>query len=316
MKQLFSLTGLKRTGKGLQSSLCFGNLDVHGITPVKPVSGGDATNKAGRLVFKGQSAAGAVKIYEAASGKHASFIDCISAMPSLSGLFPATLSRQGNFLVAEWVIGKNEGRRAPLPSPAILADLLARIHKTPGTSVPVSGFDYWHDLIRPRFLRAADFLGKARAGENIVSAVDAAWSRTPVLMHPDVTPINLVQDLQGRWRIIDNELLTVGGLPLLDICNAARSLPAAQRQELFDLYLSKTGTTLYAEEVSVLEAAWLARNAGAAFIGGDVGLPFSLFEKYEQGESILPFKIVNVRPNDSGHTSARMVSPLSQARSI
>jgi aminoglycoside phosphotransferase (APT) family kinase protein len=260
------------------------------LRPVRPVRHGSVLNKTGRLVLRGELDGRKVKIYEAANEHHARFIEALCAQKDLQGCFPATRSVHGRFLVADWV----ENRANSSANPAALAALLQRIHRTPLADLPTVGFDYWHDLVKPRFVRAAELLGIARLAAEVIGRVSDAWNRSPhYLMHPDLTPANTTLT-DDQWQVIDNELLTIGGLPLFDVCNAAYPLRGQAAQDFASAYLAGGAVPIKAEDESVLIDAWLARILGSQFVAGNVALAAQTIRAYESRQNILPVDLPTI----------------------
>jgi hypothetical protein len=258
------------------------------LRPVKSVQRGSALNKAGRLVLCGEWQGKPIKLYEAAGLEHAHFIQSVCTHNLLAECFPHVQALHGRFLQVEWVESKD--KRAP--SPDVLANLLHRVHNVPVAAFSNVGFDYWHDHLRSRFVRAAHLFGIEGLAQHITAKVDTHWSNSrQFLMHPDLTPSNVVLDAQGNWKVIDNELLTVGGLPFLDLCNAAYGAGSAAGQLVAELYLAQTRQRLTPQQVSVLNAAWFARVIGSSFVGGELDAIQDLVNRYQGGESILPIQL-------------------------
>jgi hypothetical protein len=255
------------------------------LRPVAPGRHISALNKTGRLVLYGEDDGQAVKIYEAANAEHARFIQTVCAHRHLTALFPPVLAVQDRFLIAAWT--ENLANSAP-PAEA-LARLLRNIHQTPVTELPPTGFDYWHDLIKPRFLRIAELLGINNLAKEVVALVGIACDRSPrCLMHPDITPSNVVLTRSGEWQAIDNELLTIGGLPLLDLCNAANPLRSDAARKLVATYLAEAKAHVPQEDLRALNAAWFARRLGAEFVAGNFDVAHHILHSYREGRDILP----------------------------
>jgi hypothetical protein len=260
-------------------------IELSKLRPVKPNQGGSVLNKAGRLVMYGEGSGRRFKIYEAAKPTHAHFIHLVSNHEKLSMHFPAVRAISGRFLLVDWV--ENTAKSSP-PLDA-LASLTQALHRLPAAELPAAEFDYWHDYIKPRFVRAAEFLGRAGLAKLIVAEVTKAWEDSPrYVMHPDVTPRNLVRAASGRWQIVDNELLGIGGIPLLDLCNTAYALGTALGPAYVASYLSTANIRVSKKEVGPLNAAWLSRRVGAEFVGGNILSAQRLFDMYEAGETVLP----------------------------
>jgi hypothetical protein len=259
------------------------------LRPVTPVKDGKALNKAGRLVLCGEWQGKPVKLYEAANVEHARFIQSVCAHRLLAGCFPRVQALHGRFVRVDWI----DNRARSAPPAAVLADLLRRVHSVPVVDLSSAGFDYWHEHIRPRFVRAAQLLGIDSLAERVIAQVDIPWTTSPpFLMHPDLTPSNVVLDAQGNWEVIDNELLTVGGLPLFDICNAAYGAGAKGGQMVAEQYFAhQAGWEVTNQDLTVLNAAWLARAVGASFVGGQLSAAKTLVERYRSGQNILPIQL-------------------------
>jgi hypothetical protein len=279
--------------EALRHRLTFGrepSVTVKGIRlskprPVKANQGGSVLNKAGRLVMYGESNGRRIKIYEAANPTHAHFIHLVSRHEKLSMHFPTVRAISGRFLLVDWV----ENTATSSPPLDALASLTETLHHTPTAQLPAPEFDYWHDHIKPRFVRAAEFLNRAGLAKLIVAEVTKAWEQSPrQVMHPDVTPRNLVRAASGRWQIIDNELLGIGGIPLLDLCNTAYALGTALGLTYLTSYLKTSNIRLSQDELSTINTAWLTRRVGAEFVAGNILSAQRLFDRYEAGETILP----------------------------
>ena len=229
-----------------------------------------------------------IKLYEAAGVEHARFIQSVCAHSVLADCFPRVQVLHGCFLQVDWV-----ERKAKIePPPDVLANLLRRMHSVPVEELPSPGFDYWHHHLRPRFVRAAQLFGIGSLAARINAEVDAHWSNSrQCLMHPDLTPSNVVLNAQGSWQVIDNELLTVGGLPFLDLCNAAHGTGSRAGQLVAELYLAQTGWSPTLQQIRALNAAWFARVLGSSFVGGKLDAAQNLVKRYRGGENILPIQL-------------------------
>lgn len=255
--------------------------DLH---PVKAVRGGSALNKAGRLVLSADSPRGRVKIYEAANADHATFLRAATGAAELSDLFPAILELRGRAVVAEWV---TEG--STKPSVEDLAALQMRLHEARIDALPSCAFDYWNDYIWPRFSRASEMLGITDVASEVYERVTPVWNASRTLSHPDITVANVIGTTHRTWCVIDNELFSIGGLRLLDVCNTAYSL-GSQADAYARAYSARSGMTLAENEQRVLNAAWLARRAGSSFVKGDLNAAMRLARRYRT-QSILPFAV-------------------------
>jgi phosphotransferase family enzyme len=273
-------------------------LNFVNLRPVRPVRHGSALNKTGRLVLCGELDGRKVKIYEAANEQHARFIGAVCAREDLRDCFPAMRGVLGRFLIVDWV----ENRASSSTPPAALATLLQRVHQTPVAELPIVGFDYWHDLVKPRFVRAAELLGILTLAESVIRRVSDAWGQSnQFLMHPDLTPANTVLS-ENRWQIVDNELLTIGGLPLLDLCNAVYPLRREAGQQFATTYLAGSTLQIEPDDKSTLNAGWFARIIGSQFAAGNVSAATQTINRYKLGKNILP---VDLRVSTSG---ARLLS--------
>lgn len=220
-------------------------------------------NKAGRGAFTGSYKGYQCKAYEAFSSSHAGFIVSLSELEP--DIFPNVIEARGNWVIADWQRGRSAGRS----SVEGLGRLLASIHQVDVNKLPLSGFNYWHDFVVPRFMRAVAFLSKAGEGEEILRLVEGA-DRPPVLQHPDVTLPNIIICNDGAIRSIDNELVAVGTLPVLDLMNSIASLRGNQRGTFYKCYAEQAGRTFTKVEIERAALAWVVRTVGSSFISGDL----------------------------------------------
>ena len=254
-----------------------------------PPGSSSVLNKTGRLVLYGQCEDRKEKIYEAANPEHAVFIRAISSHPNLKAHLPEVLSVDGPFLKVVWA----HDTATRDVSPETLAGLADKIHRTPASELPLPNFDYWGDLLAPRFARAAELFGISRLAGSILSRVGMAWTKgAQYLQHPDLTPRNVVLDRSATWQIIDNELMTVGRIPFFDICNATYSLGAELGSRCARQYKSLTGIELSQQDVAILNDCWFARQLGSQFLAGDFSGAEALLRRYQRGDVVLPKGIV------------------------
>jgi hypothetical protein len=256
---------------------------------VRTVRSGSALNKDGHLVLRGQAGDVTVKVYEARSTAHAQFIHAVSQHPKVGALFPKILTVDGPVVVAEWIEGtsvtEDVGR---------VARLQEQLHSISAAELPLPGFDYWHEYLEPRFLRALRVLGKRPLTDSAILLVREHWeagSRT--LMNPDVTPDNLLLQSSGALKIVDTGDLTGGGLPLLDVVNTANALPPDRRAEYVRQYFSGQALTPSPDSVKALNAAWLARVVGASYVSGRLDRAASLLDAFANGRSVLPVPLAS-----------------------
>lgn len=234
--------------------------DLREVRPIGNTRGNSITNKAGRAVLSARYQGQVVKLYEAFSEEHANFISAVSA--ALPDLFPAVLEVRGAWVMTEWV----EGQPLSEDVEAHQAKVLRRIHSLALNDLPPVGFCYLNDFIIPRCMRAAKLAGTPETLNEYATEIEFATdART--LMHPDVSPNNLLQTADGRLVCIDNELLSVGRMPLLDLCNAMRPLPQVGREKLAGIWFGDSAPL--PNVVDRLALAWVMREAGAALRRGD-----------------------------------------------
>lgn len=264
------------------------------ITPINPPRRGNALSKVGRLSLRGKVGNQAVKIYEAANPTHASFIEQVSGHPHLTGSFPEVYARHGAFVVADWV---HPGPRRWLPGTrrqraAWLEELVIlqlRLHRLPLDALPHPGFDYWHDFIWPRFERAVGLLEATDVAQGVRERVGHAWAQKPQsLMHPDLTPANLIRSPGKGLTSVDNELLTIGGLALMDVCNTANALGNERGGTYIHMYFERATPRSEPHDLEVLRAAWMVRSVGSAFVAGQVPRAEAILHRYRAGERVLP----------------------------
>ena len=276
-----------RFGALFGESLAICGREVTELRPIRVGRDGNALNKAGRLVIRGRQEGSAVKIYEAANIHHAEFIAAACKHSHLANYFPPVRTGCGRFLIVDW----SEDLRPSGASVEVLVGLLRHIHNTPIHELPEAGFDYWHDYIKPRFRRATEFLDSDALANDVIKLVSRAWGQAlRFLAHPDLTPRNVVLNSARRWQIIDNELLSIGGMPLFDMFNTAYALGAAG-QAFVDGYLASADVPVSNEDISAVNAAWLARLTGSAFVAGDLIGAKRLIDRYQRGEIILPVRL-------------------------
>jgi len=274
--------------------LTFGSLTLSNIRPVKAISNGNAFNKLGRLVLRASSSSGMVKIWEAANADHAVFLKKMSEHPGLSRHLPRVVAVVGSFLATEWVEGEpltDLGNRGGSEHLAAMAELLAAFHRTDFADLGAPQFDYWADLIRPRFLRAAVIVGHESLANEAVMTVDQHLSTAPRrLSHPDLTRSNLVRSQSRILVSIDNELAGLSGMPFMDVLNASKSLSGPAAAQYCRAYLAQSpGTEM--PPLPILRSFWLAREGGASFVAGNVARVAQLFERFGKEEDILPLQV-------------------------
>ena len=280
--------------------------DLKDLTNFRPAKGkywGTAINKAGRLVLRGHLDGTAIKIYEAANPEHALFIRSVSENGDFKMVLPKVLALRGSFVIAEWVQGDIlQKHRHSLTFLDELTSLQCLLHRSQISQLPRPGFDYWHDFILPRFERAAALLDECDLAMKVRNCVEEALIKTqPVLMHPDLTPGNVVRTAQNELKIVDNELLTWGGLAMLDVCNTAYSLGSKVSQKYVDLYLGKSDIHLTKQEINTIRAAWLARLLGSTFVKGDMKMAHHILGSYKKGLNILPAYLEERVPGSIGN---------------
>lgn len=259
------------------------------LKPVKAVCFGNGLNKAGRMVLKGRAGRQSVKLYEAAGAAHADFICVVGSEKWFGHLFPDVIGLQGHWIAAEWAEGK--GIVTDAKTLCRLAEIMVKLHQVPASVLPEAGFDYWYDFILPRFERAMAFAGEADLAMTVRKRVEAVWSCDSVLMHPDLTPANVIHTADKGFCIIDNELLTTGGIPLLDVCNTCKALAPAQAVIYAEAYFRACPEARHhvSPDMAVaLEAMWLARIVGSAFVAGNMSRFLKAINQYRTRQSLLP----------------------------
>lgn len=266
------------------------DIRIERLKTAKPYPKGICHNKAGRIVLKGYVDGKRAKLYEAANADHARFVEAVSCNKDIGCYFPTVHAAKEQWVMTQWVHGKRmrkkDGKRL-----AQMAQLLADLHHVSAASLPASHFDYWNNYLFPRFLKATALLKERKIAEDIQDAVGRKWIRNPVVMHPDATWTNTVVDNNNRLMVIDNELLTTGGIPLLDICNQCHSLSPHCARIVASAYLNltaKRGESLSDDTPAILNMAWLARLAGSAYVKGKIALVHTLVDQYKKGTCLLP----------------------------
>ena len=258
-------------------------LDVHALRPGS--ASGAPITKVGRLSLVGELPDGTrVKIVEAHGPQHAQFQALVASGP-LAELVPPVLGVEGTLVVSAWV-EQDPGARPP--DVTVLVALLAAIHRIP---VPAAdaGFDAWADHVLPRARRAARALGCTPKLEGLLRpALELAGSTRVFVLHPDLTPDNVIAARSGRPVVIDNELLGVGRTPWLDVANLARGADR-DRDRVLDTYREAGGDALDADALPGVRAMWTARLLGTFFVAGRLGAAHALLGA-DAHERRLPFE--------------------------
>lgn len=264
-----------------------GDAALAGLAGLRPVRRGrEPVNKNGRLVLRGAWYGRAVKVYEVHDATHARFVAAAAAHPSLSMRLPEVLDVRGPFVVAAWVRGRTPHRGTV----ATIAALQRAIHAVDPDDLPAPGYDHWRDLLAPRFRRAAGLLGVTAAAEALIASVDDHVAGLPrVVVHPDLTPANLVVGSDGHTRVVDNELLSTSALPLLDLCNTAHALGERAGRAYVAAH-AREGTAPTPGEVAVLSAVWTARRVGSALVAGDAAAMRRAWERRGTAD-VLPVQL-------------------------
>lgn len=251
------------------------------IRPIGNSQGSSIANKAGRIVLRARHKGQTVKIYEAFSPEHAQFILAVSA--KLPDLFPRVLEVRDAWIVTEWI----EGQRLAEDIGYHQIKVLRRIHGVAVEGLPPAGFCYIKDFILPRCRRAMSLAAPQEKINFRCLEIDNGTTCTTV-MHPDISPNNLVRTPEGEIKCIDNELLCFGSAPLLDFCNAVRNMPKDQRDEAAKKWLSVSSTT--SQMIENTAKLWILREAGAAFTKGDFTHSSRMIADLERcAERWLPF---------------------------
>lgn len=267
----------------------WGDLVLRDVRPVKCGGGGHVINKAGRLVLRAESDQGPIKLYQAANPRHAQFLHHVSGCGALASSFPRVLAVSGNIVMTEWVQGTTLGTHKAEEAIAGIAAIRRALHGFDATTGPEACFDYWFDFIRPRFVTACDILGQKAVLATVCDSVDAAWRRSRLtLHHPDLSPSNIVRNARGELKVIDNELLSLGGMALSDVCNAAKSLSRKTARRCLELcagesFISKD------DRLHELRCFWLAREVGSSIASGSCASALDVIGRFMRDEGILPW---------------------------
>ena len=231
------------------------------IYKIHPIGNKSKTilNKSGKSSLQMNKNGSLYKVYESQSPQHALFIKEVSMkMPEL---FPRVYYTNHNWVFAQWI----NGSRTSDISAKKHIELLLSIHSIPISDMPACDFNYFDHYIVPRFLRAASFFDETQLANTIIKRAKIETEKA-IIIHPDLTPSNIIIRKNGELCSIDNELLSFGHNPLLDLCNAIRPLRLKDR-----ILYKNMWEDVHRIEKPELEAtswAWLIRESGAAFISG------------------------------------------------
>ena len=247
-------------------------------------------SKAGRITVIIALPHRRVKVYQAATSKHAHFLRQVLSRPDLAGKFHRLLFTWQRFVAAEWVEGSSLERSSAIelyPVVDWMASFQASLHtESPFAGSDDVGFDYVRWLQSEIFQHApadADLSPMSELG-----AVAASAPAQPVgLCHPDVTPGNIIREATtGELKLVDNELLTQSAQFLLDLCNTCYSLRTSPG--LMNHYLHQYGSLrgrLYLPNgwQHSLAAAWALRMIATHFRHKDFTQGLELLHGWEQG---------------------------------
>lgn len=259
-------------GKEDHYEIELGDLKIGGV---RPVIDGRITTKVGRVSMRGKLNGRDVKIFECANGEHASFVASLMAEGPGSRFFPDVYGVHKEFVVSEWVSGRQLTSRDLVRSQTLigqLEDVLGIIHgQSPESS---AGFDYVEDHIRPRFARGCRALGLAR----FFNRVENSWSvmrglsSRPFISHPDLSPANMIVTKQGQVKIVDNELLNVSRAPWFDQMHVVHFIgdTSAKGARSMVGFLNPLLEMIENGHNGHLIDMWMMRMGGAHFVTGNV----------------------------------------------
>jgi hypothetical protein len=229
-------------------------------------------SKVGRTTFVFPFIKRKVKIYQAANSTHAIFLKKTFNHSDLAGYFHPILFTFDRCLFAEWVEGVTSEQitdQEKYRAIDWIVDLQSALHSRHlCASDEQAGFDYF-DYLNKRILQ---FAPPGIDPDKIMQLGRIASSppvRKSCLSHPDVTLRNIVFEKgSGKFKIVDNELLTQSPYFLLDTFNTCYSLRTST--ELIGYYLNRYAScpirfSLHPDWASSLAAAWALRIAGSHF---------------------------------------------------
>lgn len=249
--------------------------------------------KANRLVIVGFSETNKKKLYEAGSQTHSGFVEYVANKSSISHALPIAFSVNNHYILTDWVEGKPLNTLKSHNAEEIISKMARMqhsIHQISISDLPTAGFCYWSDYIYPRFFRAAALLGEADLARKINLQISSYYDKKEKhLIHPDLTLANIVLTKDNEYVIIDNELISIGAIPLLDVCNSVHSMKWKDANTYIKLYLNKANPELAEDDYGVLRSAWFARKMGSLFVSGKIDEMQEFFRKYADQEPILPF---------------------------
>lgn len=275
---------------------------VKSLGPLKKPYKGNILNKAGRVILRGKLEGEDVKVYEAWNPQHANFIKKMSSHEDLADFFPEVYGIYGRFVICQWSKGRIVKEHLRRINSILktqkqnhhflerLASLQTKIHYTGIASLGAPVFDYLQDFLWPRFLRATELLNEKELAEDIHEKFQSMqlFCKDGKLLHPDLTPANVIVTPKNKLQIIDNELVSTGNFQLLDICNTINNISSRYRRLYTDLYFEKSNLHLSYEDICVLQATWTVRVVGSAFVGGQISAAQKLLLRYKNSHNILP----------------------------
>lgn len=232
--------------------------------------------KVGRVSYAGRIGGRKVKVYGLARPEQGALRVALAQTAFGRAHLPRVLACDGRLVVEEWIQG------APVSAPGERAALLQALQEdgqlTELAVQHADSFDYLDDYLQPR-LAAWSFLQEVdRYLACWQAKLGPALERLPVrLVHPDLTPANVLRADTGEAVIVDNELLGAGRGWIIAAHNAG--LPAAVAQQsalaercwalrrlgtLFDQGRLKCALRLAVRETQLLRSVRAEKGAGHA----------------------------------------------------
>ncbi len=251
----------RRTPEQLPQDAVFS--DGRSVRDVLAVHLGEALERAEILNYHGllslfvETPAGRYKVAECESVRRAELAEeALSAVKHAGGPVPGLVARDGAVLIADWVEGPSCRKEPKARQREVLLQCQTALYRTPVPPGSNAGYVHMETLAR-RFRR----LGPEITSESRVESILAAlWEHLPepaepAVLHPDLTPANVVLSDRGPV-IIDNEVISIGSGLEWDVWNSGEALCGPRHDACIESYVSSFATDCPYPRLFEYRAAW------------------------------------------------------------